>query len=506
MRKSGKLYAFILGIWGAFSLLLIEYLVRECRAANSFMVGFLLTISILVLIIFWLGSVRDLLFSLCYALKKKQFRRIISPYAEHKIVGAPRVLLLYCTANDFNPHALEASMEQTYLHTETIILDDSSKSSYIKAIDEFSKIHRLTVVRRATKIGFKAGNLNNYLRGREDYDYFVVLDSDEIIPKTYVEDVLRYFSAMPCVGAVQAAHAATHGKNVFQRLLGMSVKSNGATAQVVKQFYGANALMGHGMTLSRDCYLATGGFPHVVAEDISMAVLIKNAGFDIAYAPHILCYEEFPYDYAALKKRQCKWTQGNLEYMRKYHHDIIRSNMAWFEKLDMMLSHYMLPLTPVLSLLLVVVNILLGLFDYEVIRHSVFIYSLMTVFLLSPLIPDIFVYGKTKEALWLLPYFALNIITYASMAPMMLRTVFSGMLGKPATFIITPKQKRSFTLYETLCCTIDSLLFAFALAMFSLWSSGTIIPSILLLGGCALAPFAVLLANIKTAPKIAYPS
>lgn len=42
----------------------------------------------------------------------------------------------------------------------------------------------------------------------------------------------------------------------------------------------------------------------------------------------ILCYEEFPVNYVSLKKRQCKWTQGNLEYMKKYNKDIGKSKMA----------------------------------------------------------------------------------------------------------------------------------------------------------------------------------
>lgn len=44
----------------------------------------------------------------------------------------------------------------------------------------------MEIVRRKNKKGYKAGNLNNYLAGRTDYDYFVVLDSDELIPPDYI--------------------------------------------------------------------------------------------------------------------------------------------------------------------------------------------------------------------------------------------------------------------------------------------------------------------------------
>lgn len=145
----------------------------------------------------------------------------------------------------------------------------------------------MEIVRRKNKKGYKAGNLNNYLAGRTDYDYFVVLDSDELIPPDYIRRVLKYFAYNKNCGAVQAKHKAKKGENVFQRLMRFCVGSNGETVQVIKNFYGANALIGHGMTISRDCYEKTGGFPLVVAEDISFAVEIKKAGLEIIYIPPI---------------------------------------------------------------------------------------------------------------------------------------------------------------------------------------------------------------------------
>ena len=357
------------------------------------------------------------------------------------------------------------------------------------------------VVRREDKTGYKAGNLNHYLQGRTDYDYFIVLDSDEVIPPDYIEKILKYFHYDPKCGAVQARHAAQKGENVFQRLMGLCVGSNGTTVQVIKNFYGANALIGHGMTISRACYEATGGFPLVVAEDISFAVEIKNAGMDIVYAPDILCFEEFPVNYVSLKKRQCKWTQGNLEYMKKYDRDINRSKMRWFEKLDIKLSHYSLPIVPVLSFLLAICTIALGFLGYPVIRYSLGIYAVMILFLCSPLIPDLFVYHKSKNIFLLLPYFLVNIATYASLAPMMLKTVFLGTLGKKAVFLVTPKQSERFTVGEILKYTWDSLLFAVVVGALSLVACGSILPVVFITVGCLSAPIIIALSNISLPQK-----
>lgn len=509
MKKKPTLYIVIICVWICCLALLgyglyriISKLDWSTPVKTGFIAG-LLSINTIVLAVLWFGSIKDLTFSVAYAFLHK---KLLKRYTEVKPIdidpqNAPRVLLLYCTCNDFNAKALTACLNQDYPNFAAVILDDSNKFEYTKEINKFRMQHPdVEIVRRENRIGYKAGNLNNYLAGRADYDYFVVLDSDEIIPNDYIRQVLRYFACNPRCGAVQARHRAQKGENVFQRLMGLCVGSNGETVQVIKNFYGANALIGHGMTISRDCYEQTGGFPLVVAEDISFAVEIKNAGLDIIYAPDILCYEEFPVNYVSLKKRQCKWTQGNLEYMKKYDKDINTSKMAWFEKFDIKLSHYSLPIVPVLSLLLAACTITLGFLGYPVIRYSLTVYIVMIVFLCSPMIPDLFVYRRTKNILLLLPYFVVNIATYASLAPMMLKTIFLGMLGKKATFIVTPKQSEKFTVGEMIKYSWDSLVFGAAIGTLSYFACGSVLPVIFIVAGCAAAPLIIALSNWSLTP------
>lgn len=508
MKKKPTLYIIILALWAFCIVILGISLTRIILKLDDFsnvktiVIIALLTINSIVLAMLWLGSIKDFIFSLSYALFHKKINKEYTRIKEIPFDkdSSPRVLLLYCTCNDFNKTALSKCMEQDYPNFKTVILDDSKDKKYLDEIDAFKNLHKdIEVIRRKNKSGYKAGNLNNYLKGRIDYDYFVVLDSDEVIPSNYIRQILKYFAYNKNCGAVQAKHKAQKGENVFQRLMGLCVGSNGETVQVIKNFYGSNALIGHGMTISKECYEKTGGFPLVVAEDISFAVEIKNVGLDIIYAPDILCYEEFPINYVSLKKRQCKWTQGNLEYMRKYNKDIDNSKMSWFEKLDIKLSHYSLPIVPLLSFLLTLCTICLGFLGYPIIKYSLIVYLIMIVFLCSPLIPDLFVYKRTKNAFLLIPYFLLNIATYASFAPMMLKTLFLGLLGKKAKFIVTPKESEKFSFIEIIKYSCDSLIFGIILGTLAVLSCGSILPVIFLVVGCVTAPFIIALSNINVA-------
>ncbi len=508
MKKKPTLYIIVFAVWAGCAALLAFCLAQMIPAVagepwRRGLIIALLSLNTAILAALWLGSIKDLVFSLAYALRRKALTRALQRQAaegERALAGAaqplPRVLLLYCTCNDFNEQALSRCRRQNYGNCKTVILDDSTDPAYKRAAAKYALHHsNVEVVRRQDRSGYKAGNLNNYLRGRSDYDYFVVLDSDEVIPPDFISKALRYFAADENCGAVQARHVASEGKNMFQRLLGRSVAGNGRTVQVIKNFYGANALLGHGMMISRRCYQRAGGFPHVVAEDISFAVEIRNAGLSILYAPDIECSEEFPSSYLALKKRQCKWTQGNLEYMKRYSGQIFSAKMAWFEKADIILSHYSLPVVPVLSFLLTVCTVALGFLGYPVIGYALAVYAVMLLFLCSPMLPDLFLCRGGSNFLLLVPYFIVNVATYASLAPMMLRTVALGLLGKKAVFLITPKGEGRTTVKQALAGTWGSVAFALAVGGMALWACGSILPVIFIFAGCLAAPFLALLSD-----------
>ena len=511
MQKSPSVYIAILFVWIACVALLVgvcakiayDLLSEGELTAGKIVTAALIFVNVALLAYMWLGSVKDFMFSFIFLIRGRKIMRRYDPIINVNATlppsngqTNPRFLLLYCTCNDFNEDALSECMRQTYDNFETVILDDSSDLAYKTRIEAFAEKRGVTVVRRQDRKGFKAGNLNNYLKGKTDYDYFGILDSDERIPSDYITETLKYYALSEDVGVVQAAHKATRGGNLFQNLMGMSVKSNGAVCQVMKNFYGSNALIGHGMTISRACYEATKGFPLVVAEDISFAIDVKNSGYRVLYAPNIVCKEEFPVNYLCLKKRQAKWVQGNVEFMKKYNRSITDSKMTWYEKLDVKLSHYNLPIIPMLSFFLILNTIVMGFLGFDVGRYSLGVVGLMLLFLVSPLIPDFFVHGKKENVFRLIGYALLNFVVYASLVPMMIGTVILALFGKKAKFIVTPKEEKRLSVKDALLGSYDSILFAVVVGLLTYYTYFSIAPTVLIVLCCALTPIAILTANV----------
>ena len=156
MKKRSTLYWIILGVWAVCLAMLAAGTVQIClrvhgtNSAKGVATIVLLAVNAVILGVLWLGSLKDLVFSVAYAAMQRRMRRRY----EEKIKPcdlpeqAPRFVLLYCTCNDFNARALAICLKQRYPNFKAVILDDSTKPEYRKEIDAFAKQRGLEVVRR----------------------------------------------------------------------------------------------------------------------------------------------------------------------------------------------------------------------------------------------------------------------------------------------------------------------------------------------------------------------
>lgn len=306
MKKKSTVYWCILVLWAVLSFWGVRGFITNVTQMYPNQHGFLfvvLIINTIFILYFWLSGTKDLIFVFFYYTKrKKNLQReyqILETPLERKYIGA-KVLLLYCTCDDFIADSLLHSMRQKYDNFETVIWDDSSTDKYKIMIDEFAQKHRVKVVRREDHVGFKAGNLNHYLSSlqKEDYNFFVILDSDEIIPCDFIAKALHYFSYYPKMGILQASHISNRNRTKFMDRFYLGVNAHWPTYQTIKEQYGFLSLLGHGAMVC-ECYEATGGFPALVAEDISFSIEAKLKGFFTGFSNLIVCQEEYPIDYFA---------------------------------------------------------------------------------------------------------------------------------------------------------------------------------------------------------------
>lgn len=503
MQKTARVYVAIILAWlalmtGAFVPLMHAVLVSERR--GWFTLG-LVAMSSLFIAYFWLNGAKDLVYTFYYYLSRKKLGQLPARAAWPRRFGVearPRVVMVYCTYNDFNAESLAACMRQDYPFHKVVILDDSTDLVYKRDIDAFAAQHGVRVVRRDDHIGFKAGNLNNYLR-KASFDFFVILDSDEIIPPNFITRALDYFAADDTVGIVQANHQATRNRNKFMNLFAIGVNSHWPTYQAVKHHHGFLSLLGHGAMVSRECYEAAGGFPHLVAEDLCFSIEARHRGYFVAFAPDILCEEEYPISYLAFKKRHSKWTQGNMEFIKRYTARIMTARMAWFEKLDIVLFTYSLPLTAFFALYVVINVIVLPMLHYRVV-YPTWLLIPTVVFLLAPMLNDIFFHWRKINPFRLAWYLLHTFLLYGSMFFISLMSSMKSIFGK-SVFLVTPKDQTHVSIGEAFRANKGEILFAGVLFAISVVLDKSPLPTLLIVVPCLLSVYLALISNKIVAPE-----
>ena len=481
--KKPTLYWWILAAWVVlFGGALYSTLpLMQDALRTSALVGAMVITTMAFIGYFWLNGMKDVFYTLLYHCWLK--KRVTLPEVglwRSKWLASPRVVMVYCTCNDFNELSLERSMPQNYDNFEVVILDDSSKPEFLRRIDVFAAKHGLRVIRRTNRpVGFKAGNLNNFLADpAEKWDFFVILDSDEVVPREFISRSLDYFAAHPTTGILQANHHATGNINRFMTMFARGVDSHWPAYQTVKDHFGFMSLLGHGAMASRRCYELSDGFPHVVAEDICFTIEARRKGLLARFAPDILCEEEFPVDYQAFTKRHGKWTEGNMEFILRNTWKILFSRMTWFEKLDIVLFTYSLPLTSVFSIYVVINVFVLPLMDYTV-RFPLWMLAPTAMFLIAPMLNDIIFYWRELKKRALISYLLHSTILFGSMFFISLRSSIKSLFGK-SVFHVTPKDSSEVTFWEAFRFNRSVLTFGVVLTSLSVGVTYSVFPVMLI--------------------------
>lgn len=499
MKKSSQLYLFILAAWCALIVLAswpLWYVIQRSEQYGTFVIC-LVAMSTLFILYFWLNGIKDVIYTLYFYAKRKKFTLPADGLwrSKHGNNADKKIVAVYCTYNDFNAASLAASMGQDYPGVTYVILDDSTDPAYQQEVDAFASTHNINVIRRENRVGFKAGNLNNYLQ-TADFDYFIILDSDEIIPTNFVTRCLDYFAMYPNAGIVQANHIATRNRNKFMNLFSIGVDSHWPTYQTVKHYHGFLSLLGHGAMISRECYDVAGGFPHLVAEDLCMSIEARNKGYYVAFAPDIICEEEYPISYLAFKKRHSKWTQGNMEFIKKYTWRIVRSKMSWYEKLDIILFTYSLPLTAFFALYIVINVVLLPVLDYRI-AYPVWMIIPTIIFLLAPMLNDIFFYSRKIKISRLAWYLFHTILLYGSMLFTSLRASITSTFGK-SVFLVTPKNHSHTTRREALRANRAEIAFGIGMLGLAYVFNHTVLSTLIIAVPALLSVYLATMANKST--------
>ncbi|WP_316792561.1 glycosyltransferase [Pedobacter frigoris] len=175
---------------------------------------------------------------------------------------------------------LNTLTQQTYMQFEVLVIEDGSVKDAKAIVDKYTN---LLDVKYFFKPNEGQGFARNYGFERAKGDYFVIFDSDCLIPKDYLEIVRDYLfeHKLDAYGGPDAAHQSF---TPIQKAISYAMTSPFTTGGIrgnqkhIGQFHPRSFNMG----VSREVWEKVGGFILTrLGEDIEYSIRIHESGFKI---------------------------------------------------------------------------------------------------------------------------------------------------------------------------------------------------------------------------------
>jgi membrane glycosyltransferase len=202
---------------------------------------------------------------------------------------------------------------------------------------------RIFYRRRSVNTGKKAGNIEEFMRrSGAAYDYALILDADSLMDPRTVVEMVRRMEAEPQLGLLQTLPTIIHARSFFGRAMQFSasyfspVFARGVAMLQGNEgpFWGHNALV-RVRAFAESCGLPQlSGKPpfggHIMSHDYVEAALLARAGWKVRLDPDLeASFEESPENLLEHAKRDRRWCQGNMQYVKL----VLAPNLRFWSRL-----------------------------------------------------------------------------------------------------------------------------------------------------------------------------
>ncbi|ADZ72350.1 Glucosyltransferase MdoH [Polymorphum gilvum SL003B-26A1] len=188
----------------------------------------------------------------------------------------------------------------------------------------------VTYRRRDGNLGFKAGNIEDFCdRWGAEHDFALVLDADSYLSADTILDLVRHMEVNPRLGILQTLVVGLPTPSAFARVFqfGMRLGMRSYTLGSAWWQGDCGPYWGHNAILRLRPFMDHCRLPRlagagplagwVLSHDQVEATLMRRAGYEVRVLP---CeggsFEENPPHLLEFIRRDLRWCQGNLQYVR----------------------------------------------------------------------------------------------------------------------------------------------------------------------------------------------
>lgn len=185
---------------------------------------------------------------------------------------------------------------------EVVIVEDGSTNPSREIVQDFQGLLDISYY---FKPNSGPGDSRNFGMRKARGDYFIILDSDVVLPAHYLQEVDAFLSEsyVDCFGGPDAAHESF--SNV-QKAINYAMTSTLTTGGIrgKKKAVGKFQPRSFNMGLSKDAFIASGGFGAIhPGEDPDLSLRLEKLGYKTALIPNAVVYH----------KRRINWKKFRVQ-------------------------------------------------------------------------------------------------------------------------------------------------------------------------------------------------
>lgn len=186
---------------------------------------------------------------------------------------------------------LHTLSKQTYLQFEVLVIEDGSTNDAKNIVSSYSEKLDISYFYKENE---GQGFARNYGFARAKGDYFVVFDSDCLIPEHYLDTVKDYLleHQLDAYGGPDGAHKSFTS---IQKAISYAMTSPFTTGGIRgnKKHIGKFHPRSFNMGISREVWEKTGGFILTrLGEDIEFSIRVQSLGFKTGLIPGAIVYHK----------------------------------------------------------------------------------------------------------------------------------------------------------------------------------------------------------------------
>src|SRR5690625_3826925 len=222
------------------------------------------------------------------------------------------------------------NLEAEGLQYEIIIIEDGSTITSEKVAEDFKD--KLPVI-YYKKENSGPGPSRNFGMKRANGNYFIILDSDVILPADYLQNVHNFLARdyADCYGGADKAHPSF---SPIQKAINFSMTSFLTTGGIrgrkksLEKFKPRSFNMG----ISKKAFQATEGFSNMrVGEDLDLSIRLEKADFSIVFIPKAFVFHKRRSSWKSFFKQVYNFGKGRPVLNKWYPHTF--SFVFWFPSL-----------------------------------------------------------------------------------------------------------------------------------------------------------------------------